>query len=144
MFFGSDGVESRVLRRFQLVGLRNGLWRSLSVVERALYRASIAYTCLRGRIVNGRLLGLLNGLIERLKVNKGSTILRLGRLRAQELGDAFCSKNVFAWCPAMRLWLGETRYRFFLGVTWRIQALCSKVACMRLLPPMRSCRPVDE
>ena len=119
MFLSRDGLDGTVLRRFRLLGLRNGLWRSLTGVEQALYRASIAYAGVMGRIVNGRILELLKGLIGRLKVNAGGVVLSLGRLRARELQEAFSKKGVFTWCPALRAWLEETRFLFFLGSTWK-------------------------
>jgi hypothetical protein len=61
------GLNGVVLRRFLLTGLRNGLWRSLSSVEQALYRASMIYAGVKGRIVNARLLESLNSLMWRLK-----------------------------------------------------------------------------
>jgi len=112
-------LTSGVLQRFRLLGLRNGLWRSLGPVEQALYRASIIYANVKGRIVNARLLELLNGLIERLRMNVQSTILALGRFRAKELGEAYSRRGVFAWCPSLRGWLEDVPFQFFLAVTWK-------------------------
>jgi hypothetical protein len=106
-----------VLRRFLLTGLRNGLWRSLSSVEQALYRASMIYAGVKGRIVNARLLESLNSLMSRLKRNTKGIILLLGRLRAKELNETCLTRGTFAWCPSLSTWLKQEDYRLHLGVT---------------------------
>ena len=57
-------------------GLRNGNWRKLSRVEKALYMASLWYARVRGAIMNENLVGKLSVLMDKLKETSGARVFR--------------------------------------------------------------------
>ena len=118
VFVLASTVGYEGMRRLQLQGFRNGCWRRLSGVERAFFRASMWYARVRGRIVSARVVGLLCGILERLRRSVGSRLYGAGELRVRELSLAFAGKNVFGWCPRLEGWLREDRYILYLGVLW--------------------------
>jgi len=85
-------------------GLRNGNWRHLNPLGKALYRASLWYAKHRGSIVNAALVEKLLGLVERLKETKGMSIFERSFKKAVKLlkkGE----EGVFTWAPQLRYWL---------------------------------------
>ena len=95
-------------------GLRNGNWRHLNPLDKALYRASLWYAKHRGSIVNASLVEKLLGLVERLKETKGMKIFKRGFKKAVEMlkkGEV----EVFAWAPQLKRWLRDPDYIFWLG-----------------------------
>jgi len=115
--------DFKTLQKLKMHGFRNGLWRRLSDVERALYKASMWYVRVQGKIVNIRVLGLLNGIAERLRKSGGSIVFRFGQLRAEELNAACLESGVFNWCSHIEAWLSEDSYVFYLGVNWKNSCL---------------------
>ena len=57
-------------------GLRNGNWRKLRGVEKALYMASLWYARVRGAIMNENLVGKLSVLMDKLKETSGARVFR--------------------------------------------------------------------
>ena len=95
-------------------GLRNGNWRHLNPLDKALFRASLWYAKHRGSIVNTSLVEKLSALIEKLKETKGMRIFKRGFKKAiamLEKGE----EVVFAWAPSLRYWLKDPDYIFWLG-----------------------------
>jgi CRISPR/Cas system CSM-associated protein Csm2 small subunit len=66
-------------------GLRNGNWRRLSFLDRALYRASLWYSKYRGGIVNEQLVEKLSEFIKRLKETRATRIFERGSKKAVEM-----------------------------------------------------------
>jgi hypothetical protein len=97
-------------------GLRNGNWRKLRFLDKALYRAAMWYDK-RGRsIVNEMLVEKLSGLIEKLKETKGMRIFKRGCEKEAEMLERSEENGVFAWAPRLKKWLKEDRdYIFWLG-----------------------------
>ena len=96
-------------------GLRNGNWRKLRFLDKALFRAAMG-CAKRGRsIVNGLLVEKLLGLIEKLKETKGMRIFKRGYAKAVAMLDRGEEKGVFVWAPRLRYWLKEPDYIFWLG-----------------------------
>jgi len=62
------------LQRYWRKGLRNGNWRKLRFLDKALYRAAMGYARYGRSIANRMLVEKLLGLIERLKETKGMRI----------------------------------------------------------------------
>ena len=91
-------------------GMRNGSWKRLKFLDKALYRASLWYTKRLGGIVNGTLVEKLLGLVERLKETKGMRIFKRGLKKAAKLLEEGEEKGVFAWAPKLRHWLKEPDY----------------------------------
>ena len=94
-------------------GLRNGNWRKLRRLEKALYMASLWYSRVQGAIMNEMLVSKLSSLVDKLKATKGARIFKRGYEKAVELlskGD-----GIFAWAPSLREWLKDPDYVFWLG-----------------------------
>ena len=96
-------------------GRRNGNWRKLNRLDKALYRASLWYTKRLGGIVNETLVEKLLGLVERLKETKGMGIFGRGLKKAAKLLDIGEETGVFVWAPRLRHWLKDPDYIFWLG-----------------------------
>ena len=94
-------------------GLRNGNWRKLRRVEKALYMASLWYARVRGAIMNETLVGMLSVLVDKLKATPGARIFKRGYEKAVELLNK--GKGIFAWAPSLRGWLKDPDYVFWLG-----------------------------
>ena len=94
-------------------GLRNGNWRKLSRLEKALYMASLWYSRVQGAIINETLVWMLSVLIEKLKETKGARIFKRGYEKAVELLSK--GEGIFAWAPSLREWLKDPDYVFWLG-----------------------------
>jgi len=100
-------------------GLRNGNWKKLRFLDKALFRAAMGYAK-RGRsIVNGLLVEKLLGLAARLKETRGMRIFKRGFERAAEMLDREEEKGVFVWAPRLKDWLKDPAYIFWLGTARR-------------------------
>lgn len=97
-------------------GLRNGNWRLLNSLERALYRASLWYAKYNDRIVSMSLLDKLSELVKKLKATAGTKIFKRGFEKAVELTEKYEKKGVFIWMPQLKNWLKDPDYIFYLGV----------------------------
>jgi len=98
-------------------GLRNGNWRKLRFLDKALYRAAMGYARYGRSIVNGKLVDKLLGFIERLKETKGMRIFKRGFKRAAEMLEKGEEnfEGVFVWAPRLKDWLKDPDYIFWLG-----------------------------
>jgi hypothetical protein len=115
----AQGWDTQVLSYEEILtsfkkGLRNGNWRKLNFLDKALFRASLWYAKYRGSIVSASLVEKLLALAERLKETKGMRIFKRGFKKAVELlkkGE----EEVFAWAPQLKGWLKDPDYIFWLG-----------------------------
>ena len=96
-------------------GLRNGNWKKLRFIDKALFRAAMGYAKCSGSIVNGMLVEKLLGLIEKLKETKGMRIFKRGFEKAVEMLERGEEKGVFVWVPRLKKWLRDPDYIFWLG-----------------------------
>ena len=96
-------------------GLRNGNWRRLNPLDKALYRASLWYVKHSGSIINAALVEKLLALVKRLKETKGKRIFKRGFKKAVEMLEKYEEKGIFAWASRMRGWLKDPDYIFWLG-----------------------------
>jgi len=96
-------------------GQRNGNWRMLNQLDKALYRASLWYTKRLGGIVSGSLVEKLLVLVKRLGETKGMSIFKKGLKKAAKLIEAGEETGVFVWAPRLRHWLKDPDYIFWLG-----------------------------
>jgi len=94
-------------------GLRNGNWRELCRVEKALYMASMWYARVRGAILNEKLVSKLATLVDKLKTTSGARVFKRGYEKAVELLNK--GESIFAWAPSFREWLKDPDYVFWLG-----------------------------
>ena len=101
-------------------GVRNGNWRKLRFLDKALFRAAMGYAK-RGRsIVNGLLVEKLLELAARLKETRGMRIFKRGYAKVVAMLDRGEEKGVFVWAPRLKDWLKDPSYVFWLGtVRWR-------------------------
>ncbi|MFZ2071244.1 MAG: hypothetical protein WAV32_06585 [Halobacteriota archaeon] len=97
-------------------GLRNGNWRKLRFLDKALVRAAMWYARYGGSIVDGLLVTKLLRLIERLKETGGVRIFERGFKRASEMLNKCEEKGVFVWAPSLKKWLKNPDYIFWLGM----------------------------
>ena len=94
-------------------GLRNGNWRKLSRLEKALVKASLWYSRVQGAIINEMLVRKLSVLVDKLKVTSGARGFGRGFEKAVELLSK--GEDIFAWAPSLREWLKDPDYVFWLG-----------------------------
>jgi hypothetical protein len=94
-------------------GLRNGNWRKLRRLEKALYMASLWYSRVKRAIINDILVRKLSVLVEKLKETSGAKVFRRGYEKAVELLSK--GEGIFAWAPSLREWLKDPDYVFWLG-----------------------------
>ena len=96
-------------------GLRNGNWRKLNILDKALFRASLWYAKHRGSIVNAALIEKLSRLVEKLEETKGMRIFKKGFKKAVEMLEKGEENKVFVWAPRLKAWLKDQDYIFWLG-----------------------------
>ena len=96
-------------------GLRNGNWRHVNRLDKALFRASLWYAKHRGSIVNALLVEKLSWLVEKLKETKGMRIFKRGFKKAIEMLKKSEEGEVFTWAPQLKHWLRDPDYIFWLG-----------------------------
>ena len=101
------------LRRDFRKGQRNGNWRKLRRLEKALFQASLWYSRRQGTIINELVVGKLSVLVDKLKATSGARVFRRGYEKAVELLNK--GEGIFAWAPSLRKWLKEPDYVFWLG-----------------------------
>ena len=94
---------------------RNGNWRKLRFLDKALFRAAMGYAK-RGRsIVNGLLVEKLLELAARLKETRGMRIFKRGYAKAVAMLDRGEEKGVFVGAPRLKDWLKDLDYVFWGG-----------------------------
>jgi len=97
-------------------GFRNGNWRRLPLVDRALFRCALWVAKVRGRIVSLKLLVRVLGVVLRLLYTARMRIWTAGKVRAEELMRRFEDRGLFQWAPQVRGWLMDKEYVFHLGL----------------------------
>ncbi|MEM1558549.1 MAG: hypothetical protein QXR44_03350 [Thermoproteota archaeon] len=104
------------LASIRLKAYRNGNWRRLTLVEKALFKASIELAKLRGVLVNPALLKKLRNIV--LKLLQASTVrlLQLGMDYANYLIKIYDRNGVAGWFPKIRNLLKDPEYLLWLGV----------------------------
>lgn len=98
-------------------GLRNGNWKRLSRLEKALCMASLWYSRVRGAIINEMLVKKLSVLFKKLKETSGAKVFRRGYEKVVELLKIGEESGIFAWAPSLREWLKDPGYVFWLEAT---------------------------
>ena len=109
-----SGITYGELLKFFRKSLRNGNWRHLNPLDKALYRASLWYAKHRGSIVNTLIVEKLLALVEKLKETKGMRIFKRGFEKAIEMLEKG-EEEVFSWAPQLKHWLKDPDYIFWLG-----------------------------
>lgn len=96
-------------------GFRNGNWRKLNCVEKALYMASLSLAKMRGKIVNSKLILMLKEIIGKLRESSGDRLMQIAYQRAMKLYGQFAAVGLFEWAPQVRSWFGDPSYILWLG-----------------------------
>ncbi|MEM1554490.1 MAG: hypothetical protein QXJ72_06390 [Thermoproteota archaeon] len=113
------GIKDRFsygeLVKIRLKAYRNGSWRKLTHVEKALFKASIELAKLRGIIVSPSLVNKLKSIVSKLLKGIASKILQLGREYAGFLLSLYGRNGVLKAFPVIKDWLGDHRYLLWLG-----------------------------
>lgn len=94
-------------------GLRNGNWRKLRRLEKALFRASLWYSKVHSVVINEMLVRKLSVLRDKLKVTAGARIFKRGFEKAGVLLNN--GAGILLWAPSLREWLNDPDYVFWLG-----------------------------
>ena len=97
-------------------GFRNGNWRKLSKIEKALYMASLSLAKMRGKIVNSRLVLELQNIIDKIKDTAGKRLMKSAYQRATELYERYVAIGLFQWAPRVRSWFDDPSYILWLGL----------------------------
>ena len=97
-------------------GLRNGNWHKLSSLKKALYKATLTYAKIKGKIVNPKLTTIIKNIIQQLKNTLKTKIWKNGIEKAKQMKKTFEENNVFKWCPKTKQWLKNPKYIFWLGL----------------------------
>jgi hypothetical protein len=121
-----------LLRENLKKGQRRGTWRKIPRLEKALYRAAMAYirpktrsarmmngviqrTEIRTAVTNTVVVAKLMALVERLQETTGKRIFQRGFRKAVALLENGEATAVFAWAPRLKAWLKDPDYIFWLG-----------------------------
>jgi len=86
-------------------------------LEKGLFMCALKLARWRGRIVNARLLVLLEDIIRRLLATIKMHILQVGETKARRLSQTYEREGVFRWAPEAEAWLREPKAILYLGVT---------------------------
>jgi hypothetical protein len=105
-------------------GFRNGNWRKLNHIERALYMASLSLAKMRGRIVNSRLILQLRGIMGKLRETDGERMMLTAYQRAMRLYDRYMVVGLFKWAPQVTGWFTDQSYIWCLGLSTTTQFCC--------------------
>ncbi|MGQ9513818.1 MAG: hypothetical protein ACUVTL_02015 [Thermoproteota archaeon] len=97
-------------------GFRNGNWKKLSKIEKALYMASLSLAKMRRRLVNSRLILELRGIIGKLRETAGNKLMLRAYQRAMKLYERFSATGLFEWAPQVRSWFNDPSYILWLGL----------------------------
>jgi len=97
-------------------GFRNGNWRKLKHIERALYMASLSLAKRRGKIVNSKLILELRNIIGKIRETVGERLVKAASQRAIECYARFSDTGLFEWAPQVRFWFNDTSYIIWFGL----------------------------
>ena len=84
-------------------------------MEKAIFKAALAYSRLKSKIVNLTVLKILLDLIGKLVPSLLYLPLQRGLELAHRMSRFYEEKGVFRWCPRLRDWLSDPCYILYLG-----------------------------
>jgi hypothetical protein len=93
-------------------GLRNGAIRRLHFLRRGLFSAALEYSKIAGRIVNPKLVDMIEGVADQIRSTIGRRIFRFGLNQASAIVRNTKAMEVF---PSLRRWINDDSYVFWLG-----------------------------
>jgi hypothetical protein len=109
------GLSYTALKKCRTRGIRNGKWRTLDLLQRGFYRASMVFTKTSKNIVNPKMFMFLRKLIMKLISNTRTEAVRLGIQEVKRVTSIYSSSGVFNWSP-IKSWLTEKSYYLWLGM----------------------------
>jgi hypothetical protein len=93
-------------------GQRNGVLARLGHIKRGLFSAALEYSRMTGKIINPKLLEIIEGVADRIRNSIGRKIFRRGLDRARDLLN---NAKVMRAFSVIRRWVNEGSYIFWLG-----------------------------
>jgi len=112
----TNALSYHSLSSFWKKGFRNGNWKKLSKIEKALYIASLSLARMRGKIVNSRLILELQKIIGKLRETAGGRLMMGAYQRAMKLYERFLTIGLFEWAPQVRAWFNDPSYVLWIGL----------------------------
>ena len=91
--------------------LRNGNIKKLSKIEKALLRASIIYSKIKGKIINKELIEKIENIINKINKSLKEKIFEKGLEKAWMM----LKGKTYKIFPIIRKWINEDEYIFWLG-----------------------------
>ena len=92
-------------------GTRNGAIRRLGSLKKGLFRCALEYCRRLGPISNPKLIGIIEGIADRIRDTIGQRIWR----RGLDLAHQWLNGKVAALFPRVGRWLCEDPFLFWLG-----------------------------
>ena len=93
-------------------GLRNGTMQKLNYLKKGLFSAALAYTKLRNKIINPKLIVLIEGIADLIKNSIHEKIIKCGLERATRIIE---NPKIIKVVPEVRQWANCDSYIFWLG-----------------------------
>jgi|GEM_PF-4535302 len=110
----SSPISYSELERYVRVGVRNGVFRRLSMVQKAFLRACLLFARRVGVISSRVVVSQLRDILRFLAPPRVKA-LEAGLRRVGEMLKCFESRGVFKFAPQVKLWLMDESYRLYLG-----------------------------
>jgi hypothetical protein len=93
-------------------GQRNGVIRRLSPIKKGFFSAALNYAKIKGKITNRRLIDMIEGVVDQIRMNTGLKMLRRGLERVLGLSKNIKMMRIF---PSLKKWVNDDAYVFWLG-----------------------------
>lgn len=113
---GEGTYSYQDLIRIRLKAYRNGGWRRLTDVEKALFKASIWLAKMRRVIVNPSLVSKLKSIASKIMQTAAAEVLQLGKEHADFLLEVYSRNGFIKLFPVIKDWLSNRQYLLWLGV----------------------------
>jgi hypothetical protein len=100
------------LSRFYKSCLRKGIWNNLSTIDKAFYIACMKLSKIK-KIINKEIIESVISIMKKLNSFK-EKIMKKGK----EVAEALLKSKTAAMIPAIKDWLKDPNYIFWLGLTY--------------------------
>jgi hypothetical protein len=100
------------LSRFYKSCLRKGLWNNLSAIDKAFYIACMKLSKIK-KIINKEIIESVISIMKKLNSFK-EKIMKKGK----EVAEALLKSKTVMMIPAIKDWLKDPNYIFWLGLTY--------------------------
>ncbi len=113
----SQQLSHAFLTRIKLKSYRNGNWRKLDDVERALFRAGLDLARLRGKIASPSLVTMIKNIMSKLLQTAATKAIQIGKEKARDLLDLYARNGVLSWLPSFKDLVNGNDYLLWLGTS---------------------------